>query len=195
MAQVVSALGYEICSHRHVVALIYLVVAVSVRGSRVIRRGLVDLLMGLLVALVGLLVLVVVGLALVLDISNVTRVAVDLVVHGLGPAVREEDMVRTVGVVAIPILLLAEVKGTTVSIVLLNTVGVVVLGRTLLVLRLMVLGLVVKGLGLMVAGAMAMAGAAVVGKSNSNEDGEDDEGLKDKDKISYMQCQLDVLML
>ena len=105
--------------------------AVAVGGSGMVGRGLVLLLA---VALVGLLVVVIVGLALVLDISNVARVALDLVLNTLGPAVREEDIVVTVGVIAIPVLLLAKVQRAAVGIVVLNTVGILVLGVAVLIL-------------------------------------------------------------
>ncbi len=138
---------------------------------------LVALLVGLAIALVGLLVL----LALVLHISNVARVAINLVLNTLGPAVREEDVVGAIGVVAIPVLLLAEVEGTAVCLVVLNAIGVLVLGVAVLILELMVRRLVILGLRFVVAGAMAVAGATMVGKGNGSERKED-EDLKTRDR-------------
>merc|ERR1719422_1236332 len=86
------------------------------RGSGLVGRG--GLVLGL--SLVGGLVFGVLGLALVLDISNVARVTIlDSVGDNLGPAVGEGNTVLAVGGIAVPSLVLAEV-GSRVAV--LNTV-------------------------------------------------------------------------
>ncbi len=140
----------------------------AIRRSRLVGRlGLVALL-----GFVGLLRLVA-GLALVLHISNIARVLIgNGVVDSLGATVGEENPVGALGAVAIALLLLAKVERATIGIVVLNTVSVLVVGGTLLVLRLLVA--VVLGLGLLV---------AVVGKGNGGQ-GKDDEVLKDTRAIA-----------
>jgi hypothetical protein len=80
---------------------------------------------GLVVGGIGVL-----GLSVVGDLSNVARVSVDVVLHGLTAAVREKDVVGTVGVVSITVLVMPVV-----------IVGVVILhGPLEVVLRWVIIG-------------------------------------------------------
>ena len=132
----------------------------GVLGGRLVGRG----------SLVGGLVLGVLSLALVLDISDVARVAVgDLVGDDLGPAVGKGNAVLAVGGIAVPSLVLAKVDA---RVAVLNTILVVV-GS----------GLVISGLlvgGGRLVGSRGVGRGRVSGESagNSHEGGDGNEGLK-----------------
>merc|ERR1719323_1147942 len=141
------------------------------RGSGLVGRG--GLVLGL--SLVGGLVLRVLGLALVLDISDVAREAVgDGVGDDLGPAVGKGNTVLAVGGIAIPSLVLAKV-GSRVAV--LNTVLEVV-GSGLIISGLLV------GRGGLVGGSRGVGrgrGMVSSGESagNSHEGRNGNEGLHD----------------
>ena len=87
--------------------------------------------------------------ARVLNVGDVARVGVvDVVADGLRPAVGQEHVVGPVRVVAVPVLLGAEVHRALVTVDALHAVGVVVVGGALLVLGLVVGGAVVLGGGM-----------------------------------------------
>ena len=69
------------------------------------------------------------GLARVLNISNIAIITVDSVGHGLGAAVREEDIVATIGVVLVALLVGSKVK---VGIAVLDLILVLVVGGFLI---------------------------------------------------------------
>merc|ERR1712038_2236599 len=99
------------------------------------------------------------GLALILDVHRIARVAIGSVVgHNLGAAVREEDTVAALGGVAVTGLLSTEVNVALVGVLGINTVLVSVVG-----LRGFVLGLVVAVA--MVLGCRGMVGRFVVNGS------------------------------
>ena len=137
------------------------------RGSGLVGRG--GLVLGL--SLVGGLVLGVLSLALILDISDVARVAIlDSVGDDLGPAVGKGNTVLAVGGIAIPSLILAEVGA---RVVILNTVLVGVGGR-------LVIGGLLVGRGGLVGGSRGVGRGRGIGEStgNSHEGGDGNEGLK-----------------
>jgi len=79
------------------------------------------------------------GLALVLDIHHIARVAISGVVgDNLGAPVGEEDAVRAIGGVAITGLLSTELNVAVVAVLGINAILVLVLGRGILVSGLMV---------------------------------------------------------
>ena len=107
-----------------------------VRRSRLVDRGrviggrgsLVDRLMGG----IG-------GFALILDIHDIARVGISSVVgDNLGAAIREEDAVLAIGGVAITGLVGTKLDVVLVSILGIDTILVLVLGRSLLISRLVV---------------------------------------------------------
>ena len=77
------------------------------------------LVSGLVVGLVGGLVIVRLGLTLVLDLSDVTRVTIDVIVDNLATAVGENNEVRSLGVVTVAVLVVAHIN---VVVVVLNSV-------------------------------------------------------------------------
>jgi len=79
------------------------------------------------------------GLALILDVHHIARVAISSVVgDNLGAAVGEEDAVRAVGGVTIAGLLSTELNVAIVAVLGINAILVLVLGRSILVSGLMV---------------------------------------------------------
>ena len=89
------------------------------------------------------------GLALILDVHHIARVAIGSVVgHNLCAAVREEDMVAALGGVAITGLLSTEVNVALVGVLGINTVLVSVVGLGGLVLGLVVAVAMVLGGGM-----------------------------------------------
>merc|ERR1712018_134911 len=91
------------------------------------------------------------GLALILDVHHVARVAISSVVgHNLGAAVREEDMVAALGGIAITGLLSTKVNIALVAVLGIDTVLVSVMGLRVLVLGLVVAVAMVLGCGGMV---------------------------------------------
>ena len=101
------------------------------RGGVVGGRGsLVDRLMGS----IG-------GFALILDIHDIARVGISSVVgDNLGAAIRKEDAVLAIGGVAITGLVGTKLDVVLVSILGIDTILVLVLGRSLLISRLVVGG-------------------------------------------------------
>ena len=67
------------------------------------------LVSGLVVGLVGGLVIVRLSLTFVLDLSDVTRVAIDVIVDDLAAAVGENNEVRSLGVVTFALLVVAHI--------------------------------------------------------------------------------------
>ena len=124
-------------------------------GSGVGRSGLVG--RGSLVRGFGL-ILGVLGLTLVPDISDVARVSIlNSVGDDLGAAIGKSNTVFTIGGITITSLVLAKVGS---SVVILNSIGILVLGR-LIVFGLLVSGAVVRG---------SVVGQGDGGKSENNED-------------------------
>ena len=110
---------------------------------------------------VSLLGLVIGGLALVVDVGNVARVSVNVVVDSLPPAVGKIDVVGSLGLVAVPLLIRAKVDGVAVVVVL-HAVLVGVLGGAVLLLVV----------------ALAVAAAAALGEGAGSEGSEEDEVLE-----------------
>ena len=110
------------------------------------------------------------GLARVLNISNIAIITVDSVGHGLGAAVREEDIVATVGVVLVAVLVGTEVK---VGIAVLDLILVLVVGG-FLISRLLVGSRLVGRGGLV----RSRPVGSVVGKSDGGKGKGGGEGLK-----------------
>ena len=136
----------------------------GVLGGRLVGRG----------SLVGGLVLGVLSLALVLDISDVARVAVgNLVGDDLGPAVGKGNAVLAVGGIAVPSLVLAKVGA---RVVILNTVLVGVSSG------LVISGLLVGRGGLVGSRGISRGRGRVVGESaGSGHEGRDgNEDLKSR---------------
>ena len=136
----------------------------GVLGGGLVRRG----------SLVGGLVLGVLSLALVLDISDVARVAVgNLVGDDLGPAVGKGNTVLAVGGIAVPSLVLAKVGA---RVVILNTVLVGVSSG------LVISGLLVGRGGLVGSRGISRGRGRVVGESaGSGHEGRDgNEDLKSR---------------
>ena len=110
------------------------------------------------------------GLALILDVHHIARVAISSVVgDNLGAAVGEEDAVRAVGGVTIAGLLSTELNVAIVAILGINAIFILILGR-----RILVSGLMVGRGGLV--GRSRLVG--VRGGSHSDEGKEGDEGLQ-----------------
>ena len=95
----------------------------------------------------------------VLDVGHVALVAVDVVVDGLDAAVGEVDVVLAAGVLAVPLLAVAELGRA------------VVLGVTVHLVAVFVVGMVVA-----MAAVAAVAVAVVGGGGRRGEDGEEDDG-------------------
>merc|ERR1719188_2254959 len=90
-------------------------------GSRVVGSG-----VSLAVSVVGLLgLLVVADLALVLDVGVVLLVLVHVVVHDLGAAVGQQDLVLALQVaVFVLLLVLGELLGVAILIILVHIIAV-----------------------------------------------------------------------
>ena len=97
----------------------------------------------------------------VLDVGHVALVAVDVVVDGLDAAVGEVDVVLAAGVLAVPLLAVAELGRA------------VVLGVTVHLVAVFVVGMVVA---VAMAAVTAVAVAVVGGGGGRGEDGEEDDG-------------------
>merc|ERR1719288_546475 len=123
-----------------------LVVGRGLMDGLMVGRGLVD---GLMVGwgLMGSR-LMVGGLALVLDVHHIARVAISSVIcHNLGAAIREEDMVATLGGVALTGLFSSEVNIALVGVLGINAILVSIMGLRGFVLGLMVAATMVRGRG------------------------------------------------
>jgi len=108
------------------------------------------------------------GLALILDVHHIARVAISSVVgDNLGAAVGEEDAVRAVGRVAIAGLLGAELNIAIVGVLGIDAILVLVLGGRILVLGLMVRGGRLVGRG----GLVAVRGSSHCGKCEESDKG------------------------
>ena len=130
------------------------------------------------------------GLALILDVHHVARVAISSVVgHNLGTAVREEDMVAALGGIAITGLLSTKVNVALVAILGINTILVSIMGLGVLILGLVVAVAMVLGRGMVgrfvVNGSMVDRSVvhrsmnwAVVGYGHSSKGSNKDEVLK-----------------
>ena len=99
----------------------------------------------------------------VLDVGHVALVAVDVVVDGLDAAVGEVDVVLAAGVLAVPLLAVAELGRA------------VVLGVTVHLVAVFVVGMVVA-VAMAAVTAVAVAVAVVGGGGGRGEDGEEDDG-------------------
>ena len=110
------------------------------------------------------------GLALILDIHHIARVAISSVVgDNLGAAVGEENTVRAIGGVAITGLIGIKLNIALVAILGINSVLVLVFRGSVLVGRLMVRGSGLVGRGWLV---------GVRGSNHSGKGKEGNEGLK-----------------
>ena len=102
-----------------------------VRWGRLVSRGRV-VLGG---RFVRRFMVIVFGLSAVGNISNITAVSIDSVFHGLGTAIRQQNVVRTVSGITISGFILTKVKS---SIVILDGIVVVVSGVSVFVLGFMI---------------------------------------------------------
>ena len=150
-------------------------VILSLVGGRGVSGSISRLVDGLVDGLVGRLVgrLIVASLTLVGDLSNIAIIAVDGVGNILGAAIGKNNRVSSVGVVALTLLVGIKPQ---VGIVILDLIGVLVLGRLLigglLVSRLV--GRLVRLVGRLVGGPVDRG---IVGSSDGSEGGDGKEGL------------------
>ena len=127
-----------------------------VGGGRLVSRGRV-VLGG---RFVRRFVVIVFGLSAVGNVSNITAVSIDSVFHGLGTAIRQQNVVRTVSGITISGFILTEVKS---SIVILDGI-VVVVGRV----GIFVFGFMV-GWGGFVRGGRLVGWGRAISQGNSNQ--------------------------
>ena len=120
------------------------------------------------------------GLALVLDIHHIAGVGIGSVVgHNLGAAIGEEDMVVTIGGVAIALLISTKLHIVAIAILGINTILVSIVGLSGFVLWLMVSTTVVRGRGVVNRGVVdgCMMRQSMVGNGHSGEGSNNNEAL------------------
>ena len=120
-------------------------------------------------------VVIVFGLSAVGNVSNITAVSIDGVFHGLGTAIRQQNVVRSMSGISISVLILTVVK---TSIVILDGISVVVGGVSIFVFGFMV------GWGRFVGGGRLVGWGRAISQGNSGQ-AKNDKNLQRNEMFGY----------